>query len=301
MTKPVLQILQPGLGATIQDVGRPGWRRFGVPVSGAMDGHAALWANRLVGNAPEAPVAEFLLQGARLIVLREVWLAVTGADAFATVSTWRPVQVEAGDVISFPHNRSGTWFYLAIAGGLAADRILGSASTYARGKLGRMLTAGDLLFRAAETTFHLPEGVAGQRPPAMECRDYSFPPRLRVWPGPQFDRFSAAERARFFAQPWRVSSQSDRVGYRLEGQPLESHSYQLISEPVRSGTIQVPESGQPIVTMRDGPTVGGYPKLGVLEPAELSWLAQCRPSQEIRFQLADEAATAGNLPEIGHP
>jgi Carboxyltransferase domain, subdomain A and B len=124
-----------------------------------MDEHAALWANRLVGNLPEAPVIEFLLQGARLIVLREIWLAVTGADAFSTVSTWRPVQVEGGDVISFPHNRSGTWIYLAIAGGIAAERILGSASTYPRGRVGRMLAAGDLLFPAAETTFHLPEGV----------------------------------------------------------------------------------------------------------------------------------------------
>jgi biotin-dependent carboxylase-like uncharacterized protein len=286
MPKPVLQILQPGIGAMVQDGGRPGWRRFGVPLSGAMDEHAALWANRLVGNLPEAPVIEFLLQGARLIVLREIWLAVTGADAFSTVSTWRPVQVEGGDVISFPHNRSGTWIYLAIAGGIAAERILGSASTYPRGRVGRMLAAGDLLFPAAETTFHLPEGVAGQTPPALERRDYSQPPAFRVWPGPQFEQFPEKERTRFFAQPWRVSSQSDRVGYRLEGNPLEPPKDQLISEPVRLGTIQVPESGQPIVTMRDGPTVGGYAKLGVVESAELAWLAQCRPGQEIRFQLA---------------
>ena len=286
MTKPVLQILQPGLGATIQDGGRRGWRRFGVPCSGTMDEHAALWANRLVGNPPEAAVIEFLLQGARLIVLRSIWLAVTGADAFSTVSTWRPVQVEAGDVISFPHNRSGTWLYLATAGGIAAERLLGSASTYPRGRLGRMLKAGDLLFPAAETTFHLPEGVAGQMPPALERRDYAVPPAFHVWPGPQFDRFSVTDRSRFFSQRWRVSSQSDRVGYRLEGNRLDSSGLQLISEPVRLGTIQIPDSGQPIVTMRDGPTVGGYAKLGIVDPAELSWLAQCRPGQEIRFQLA---------------
>lgn len=286
MPKPVLQILQPGVAAMLQDAGRPGWRRFGVPLSGAMDEHAALWANRLVGNPSEAPVLEFLLQGARVIVLRGIWLAITGADAFSTVSTWRPVQVDAGDVISFPHNRWGTWIYLAIAGGIAADRIMGSASTYPRGRLGRILAAGDLLFPGAETTFHLPEGVAGQTPPPLERRDYSQPPTFRIWPGPQFEQFSLAERARFFAQSWRVSSQSDRVGYRLEGKALEAPNYQLISEPVRLGTIQVPESGQPIVTMRDGPTVGGYAKLGVVDPAELSWLAQCHPGQEIRFQPA---------------
>ncbi len=251
-----------------------------------MDEHAALWANRLVGNPPEAPVIEFLLQGARLIVLQGIWLAVTGADAFSTISTWRPVQVDAGDVISFPHNRSGTWIYLAIAGGIAGEKILGSVSTYPRGRLGRMLTAGDLLFRANETTFHLPEGVAGQTPPALERRDYALPPAFRVWPGPQFGQFVAVDRNRFFAQPWRLSSQSDRVGYRLEGRRLDSIQKQLISEPVRLGTIQIPDSGQPIVTMRDGPTIGGYAKLGVVDAADLSWLAQCRPGQEIRFQPA---------------
>jgi biotin-dependent carboxylase-like uncharacterized protein len=250
-----------------------------------MDEHAALWANRLVGNSPDAPVIEFLLQGARLIALRQIWLAVTGADAFSTVSTWRPVQLGAGDVISFPHNRSGTWIYLAIAGGIAAERILGSVSTYPRGRLGRMLAPGDLLFPATETLFRLPEGVAGQTAPALERRDYLQPPTFRVWPGPQFEQFSSAARTGFFAQRWRVSSQSDRVGYRLEGNGLESPKDQLISEPVRLGTIQVPESGQPIVTMRDGPTVGGYAKLGVIDSGELSWLAQCRPGQEIRFQL----------------
>jgi antagonist of KipI len=94
------------------------------------------------------------------------------------------------------------------------------------------------------------------------------------------------DRQRFFDEPWTVTSQSDRVGYRLFGTSLTSKLPQMISEPVRMGTIQVPESGQPIVMMRDGPTVGGYPKLGVLDSADVAWLAQCRPGQHIRFQAA---------------
>jgi allophanate hydrolase subunit 2 len=92
------------------------------------------------------------------------------------------------------------------------------------------------------------------------------------------------DRELFFTQVWTVTSQSDRVGYRLGGAPLGSRLPQLISEPVRVGTVQVPENGLPIVTMRDGPTVGGYPKLGMVDPADVSWLAQCRPGQKVRFQ-----------------
>jgi antagonist of KipI len=108
---------------------------------------------------------------------------------------------------------------------------------------------------------------------------------LRVWRGPQWDEFTEADRTFFFNRAWTVSSQSDRVGYRLTGEPLVTPHRSLLSEPVLPGTIQVPENGQPIVTMRDGPTVGGYAKLGLVEPTDLSWLAQCRPGQAVRFQL----------------
>lgn len=283
MKAPVLQVLEPGLGLTVQDRGRVGWRRFGVPVSGVMDDHAAGWANRLTGNSPDAPVLELLLQGARLAVLREVWLAVTGADADASVTTWERIRLRSGDVLAFPRSRMGAWIYVAIVGGIAVESILGSASAYPQGRLGARLSAGDLVFRAGPGA--APSASAGISivPPA-ERRDYANPPRLRVWPGPEFGRFTGDDRERFFEQTWTISSRSNRVGYRLEGSPLTSRLPQLISEPVRVGTLQVPENGCPIVTMRDGPTVGGYPKFGIVEAADLSWLAQCRPGQPLRFQ-----------------
>ena len=123
--------------------------------------------------------------------------------------------------------------------------------------------------------------------PWTEQRDYAKPPPLRVWRGPQWDFFTAAERETFFARAWTVSAQSDRVGYRLSGEPLNPRCDQIISEPVRVGTIQIPESGEPIVTLRDGPTVGGYPKLGVIEAADLSWFVQCSPGQTVRFRPAE--------------
>src|SRR5207247_8083709 len=103
----VFEILEPGLGATLQDRGRPGWRRFGVPPSGAMDDHAAAWANRLLDNPPDAPVLELLLQGAKLCVLADTWLAITGADADCNLPTWRAVRAAPGQLIQFSHTNSG--------------------------------------------------------------------------------------------------------------------------------------------------------------------------------------------------
>ena len=250
-----------------------------------MDDHAAHWANRLLDNTPDAPVVEFLLQGAKLRALGETWIAVTGADADASVPTWRAVRTNEDDVLQFPASRSGVWVYLAVEGGFGGQRWLGSASVYARGRLGQPSASGTVLCRATSARFQLPRGVAGRVVDWRERRNYESPPPLRVWRAPQWDLFSETDRELFFAQEWAVSSQSDRVGYRLAGKPLKPSAAQILSEPVLVGSIQIPPDGQPIVTMRDGPTVGGYPKLGLVEAADVSWLAQCRPGVKVRFQL----------------
>lgn len=286
MNADAIEVLSVGVGATIQDRGRPGWRRFGVPIGGAMDEHAASWANRLLDNPPGAPVVEMLLQGAKLVALRDVWIAITGAEVECTAPMWRAAQITCGERIEFRQSRSGVWSYVAIEGGVEAPTFLGSASVYARGGIGAALKAGDVLRAGAGHGFQLPAGVASRVIPPYERRHYDRAPALRAWPAPQTSLFSESDRRRFFDEPWTVTSQSDRVGYRLMGSPLTSKLPQLVSEPVRVGAIQVPENGQPIVMMRDGPTVGGYPKLGVLEAADVAWLAQCRPGQQVRFQAA---------------
>jgi len=283
-----LEILDAGFGATLQDQGRPGWRRFGVPSGGAMDDHAASWANRLLDNPPGSPVLELLLQGAKLRARRELWLALTGADATANVPRWRAVRVQPNAVIELLRSIWGVWIYVAVEGGFVAPRWFGSASVCVRAGIGGAFRAREVASAAGHKPFVLPPGVAARVAPPMEQRDYRRPPALRVWPAPQVGLFSRGDRERFFDQAWTLSSQSDRVGYRLQGTPLESRPPQIISEPVRVGTVQVPENGLPIVTLRDGPTVGGYPKLGVLDPADVSWLVQCRPGQSVRFRPADE-------------
>lgn len=277
----VLEIVNVGLGASVQDRGRIGWKRFGVPPSGVMDPHAAGWANRLLGNPDDAPVIELLMQGAALRVLTSRRFAVAGAEAGATLRSWHARELEAGETLIFSRNERGLWTYVAVEGGFDVPRILGSASAYPRGGMGAALRAGDRL-RAA--------GAANARGRAeawafwAEQRDYENPPLLRVWPGPQWDWFDEMERTGFFAAEWQVSSRSDRVGYRLEGARMNPPAREMRSEPVLVGSIQVPPDGQPIVTMRDGPTVGGYPKIGIVDEESLSWLAQCRPG--VRFRLA---------------
>lgn len=290
MSAHLLEVLNPGLGAMFQDHGRPGWRRFGVPPSGAMDDHAACWANTLLDNPPTAPVVELLLQGARFLALHDSWIAVCGADAEPSVPMWRAVRLRADEEIRFPRIRSGVWTYLAVEGGFDAPLWLSSASVYARGRLGAPLVRGDILLRTPGAPFQLPASVAGRSVTWEERRNYDATPLLRVWPGPQWNSFSKADRAAFFEQTWTVMPQSDRVGYRLSGQPLAPGQWQMISEPLRVGTVQIPEDGQPIVMMRDGPTVGGYPKLGVVDAHDVARLAQCRPGRSVKFRLAEPAA-----------
>lgn len=283
---PLLRVLSAGVGLTVQDTGRPGFARFGVPPGGAMDPQAAMWANRLLDNPPGAPVLELCLQGQQFEALRDGWLAVVGSGVPSGHAGNSAFRVRAGERLSFGLGPAGVWTYLAVPGGFAATRMLGSASSNPRAGIGRAFAAGDELGPAAAGRFTPPPGVAGRLVPWDELPAAGSPKPLRVWPGPQWDSFTAADRERFFATAWRVSSQCDRAGYRLIGPALSPDPPQIISEPVLPGSIQVPANGQPIVTMPDGPTLGGYPKLGLVDSADLPLLAQCRPGQEVRFVAA---------------
>jgi biotin-dependent carboxylase-like uncharacterized protein len=281
----ICRIEAAAMRMSIQGSGRVGWARYGVPASGAMDDHAAEWANRLLENPLNAPVLEILGPGARLRFFCDAWIAVSGAKG--KCPTWRAMHAQSGEPLDFGELDAGLWTYVAVKGGFESAMRLGSASAYPRAGFGALLRVGDVL-RGHKAEFVLPAGVSARIAPWTEQRDYSRPLTLRVWRGPQWDLFSEAQRNRFFAQSWTVSPQSDRVGYRLSGEALAHETRELISEPVIPGTIQVPENGQPIITMRDGPTVGGYAKLGVVDERDISWLAQVRPGRGVRFQLVNE-------------
>jgi 5-oxoprolinase (ATP-hydrolysing) subunit C len=280
----VLEVVSPGMGVTVQDGGRIGWRKFGVPMGGAMDDHAARAANVLVDNPADAPVLEMLMQGQRFRVHQQCWLAVTGADASSTIPVWHAEKILVGSEIVFPSNRNGVWIYLAIAGGFDAEQFFGSYSASVRAGLGEPIRSGQVLRRSIDRRLVMPDSIGSRGAPWDEQRDYLNPPTLRVWQGPQWDAIDEDARASFFEQEWTVSSQSDRVGYRLSGDAINPPKGELISEPVRIGSVQIPANGQPIITLRDGPTVGGYPKLGMVDPRDISWLVQCRPNQKVRFR-----------------
>jgi biotin-dependent carboxylase-like uncharacterized protein len=277
-----LEILSPGGGATIQDLGRRGWKRFGVPAGGAMDAESAKQANRLVGNEESAAVLEFLFTGARLKALQPAEIALTGAAVKSGHLPWRSFTVEAGEEIIFEEMRCGVWTYLAVRGGLAAPKWFGSASVYPRAGWGAGLQAGERLSRKDVPPAR---AIARRFVPEMILPHFEQTPTIGVFKGPEWELFSAEAQALLLEQPWSVSRQSDRTGYRLEGTPLPSHTTQILSAPLSVGTVQVPPGGQPIVILRDGPTVGGYPRLAILNAGEVSRFTQCAPGTQTRFKL----------------
>ena len=274
-----LEVISPGCGASFQDAGRPGWKRFGVPPGGWMDPVAAALANELMGNPAGAVVIELALQGARFRVLCDGWLSFAGASMGWSPGTVR--KVSRGEELSFARHESGVYAYGAAPGGWAAPEYLGSAAVSARSGLGRGLAAGDVLF-----SLKAPSSVA----PELEMkrgRPVQYPPTIQVcvWPGPQWDEFGAAARSAFLSTEWRVSARSDRMGVRLDGAAVKVPTRTMLSEPVLVGSVQITGAGQPVVTMRDGPTVGGYPKIGWLEEEECHRVAQVPPGGTVRFEL----------------
>jgi antagonist of KipI len=286
-----LEIVEINGLATIQDSGRRGWRQFGVPGSGPMDSFAFHAANALVGNAVECAEVEIGLGDITLQATQDCVLAVTGLGYQLSVYIWEvPLWgsffVRAGWKIQLNKMESGMWAYLSVPGGVQTPSILGSQSTYLRGAFGglegRQLQAGDRITAASHFSYEL----AGRTLPEENRPKYQVNPILSVIMGPQWDYFTKESIKTFLSSEYSISLTSDRMGYRLEGLPLTRRSNkELISEGMISGAIQVPSNGLPIVMMADGPTTGGYPKIGTVVGADLPLLAQCTPKKSrIRFQ-----------------
>lgn len=289
---PAFEVLEPGLLTTVQDLGRPGWRRFGIPASGALDRGAYLAANAAAGNPPGAAALECTFPGPKLRVLAEVRVAIAGADLGprlnrSPLDPLEPVVARPGDVLEFEAPRRGQWAYLAVAGGIDVPAACGSRSTYARGGLGgylgRPVRAGDVLGR----------GETGPGPVAMHPADtatqVSGP--LRVILGPQAGEFAAEAQAAWLSRTFEATVQRDRSGMRLRGPGLgHRRSAEILSDGLLPGAVQVPAEGQPIVILADGPTTGGYAKIATVITADLDRLAQAAPGTRLRFEAVSVAA-----------
>ena len=292
----VLRVERPGLLTTIQDLGRSGQRKYGVPPSGAMDRFALAAANRLVGNPEGAAGLECALNGPILLGLQPCLLAITGADFTPSVNgvevpLWTGLYLAPGERLSFAGRRSGARCYIAVAGGLAARRWLGSLSTYLlveKGGLdGRTLEAGDELSLGGPPPRPL---IAGRHLARRLRPAYSREPVLDALPGPHHTRLSRSSRVALTRDAFALTRDADRMGYRLEGPLLEASGRELISLGLTMGAVQLPSSGQPILLMADHQTAGGYPVILGVSRAALPLAAQLLPGDRLQFRevsLAD--------------
>ena len=296
----MLHILDAGLFTTVQDGGRWGWARYGVPPSGPMDVAAFEIANQLVGNPPSATGLEITLTGPMIQIMPETRIAVCGAEfelwvGQLPVPTWHTVYIRPGQVLSFGRRRSGARAYLAIAGGIALPPYLDSQATYIKGGFGgldgRALRPGDQL----PVDTNLPQAITanpGQAWPQAKRPPYTESPTLRVVLGPQDMAFSAQGLDVFLNNPYIITVNADRMGIRLQGPAIAHRGVTgIVSDGIVMGSIQVPPNGQPIVMMADHQTTGGYPKIATVIQADLPLLAQCLPRHQVKFRAIslDEA------------
>jgi len=303
-----IRILHPGLLTTIQDKGRFGFQHQGVIVSGAMDAFAQRMANLLVGNEDNEGVLEITLIGPTMLFEADMLISVCGGDLSpaiggAPVPLWRPVYIKAGATLEFGACRQGARAYVAVAGGIDVPKVMHSKSTFLRAGLGgldgRALQTGDVLRHGAPSAqaAHFADACSqrsGSRPfYAAEwfagdglLPAYAANPVVRIIRGRQFGQFTEKSKQLLFECEFKVTPQSDRMGYRLQGPVLErneSDGPESISEAVSFGTIQVPPDGSPIILMADSQTIGGYPKIAQVTTVDLPVLAQVKPGETVSF------------------
>ena len=300
-----IEVISSGLLTTVQDLGRRGYQRYGVPVCGAMDPFAARCANALVGNRPEAPLLEATVSGPVLRFRQDALVAITGGDlqcladapdlGLWEVPAWMSLYLRAGAVLECRSRRAGCRAYIAVAGGIRLPEVMGSAATCLAagfgGYRGRALQEGDGL-AVGKVAGHLASG-AGRWLPPVRRPAYDDRPTVRVVLGPQDDSFTPEALRMLFSQSYQVKASADRMGLRLSGPPLaRAGAREAISGGVVLGAIQVPPDGQPIILMADRQTAGGYPVIATVILNDIPLLAQCLPGlSSVRFEAVslDEA------------
>jgi biotin-dependent carboxylase-like uncharacterized protein len=273
-----LHVLATGPLVTVQDRGRPGLAHLGVARAGALDAPAAALANRLVGNDVDAAVLEVVLGGLEVRADTGCWVALTGAGRAHAGAEWLP----AGALLRVDLPAEGVCTYVAVAGGIAVAPVLGSRSTDTLAWVGPPRVEAGAVLPVGE-----PEG----RPQALDTPRPLRRGPLRVRLGPRADWFADDALERLCATSYVVAADSNRIGLRLDGPPLERRREgELPSEGMVLGAVQVPPSGVPIVFLADHPPTGGYPVLAAVDEGDLWQCAQLRPGEEVRFTRVPESS-----------
>ncbi len=309
MSQPVLEVVEPGIFTTIQDLGRKGYFASGIPPSGAMDRFALRMGNLLVKNPIDEAGIEMTAIGMKARVLKETVIALAGAQFSAklngnAIPLWQTIYLKEGDLLSIEKPRSGWRGYLCIAGGMDVPPVLGSKSTYTLGGLGgirgRTLKKGDLI--PAGIPRSSLDTLKGRKVKESVLPEAGSEKELRVVLGPQDDHVKGESIEVFLNTPYQVSIRSNRVGYRFEGPQLffkerpESRDAGLdpsniVDDGNAIGAIQIPAGKEPICLGVDGVTMGGYVKIACLITADMNRMAQLKPKDLVRFKsvTVDEA------------
>lgn len=290
-----IQVIEPGLLTTVQDLGRWETVRLGIPTAGAMDPFALMAANSLVGNELNAAGLEITVLGPTLQFEDVCAIAVTGADLGARldgreIGSWTTHPVRPGAILDFSGRRSGARAYLAVSGGIAVAPWRGSRSTYLTAQVGgyegRSLRGGDRL-PLGQPASPLFWGAGIYLPPERRPR-YSSEPTVRVILGPHADRFPEEAVETFLSSSYLVTNSSNRMGYRLQGPRLaHTEGADVSSCGIPLGGIQVPGDGQPIVLMADHQMTGGYTQVAAVIQADIPLVAQCLPGDLLKFRAVD--------------
>ena len=290
--------------SSVQDLGRWGFQQFGVPIGGAMDVISASIANRICGNEDGDALIECTLHGTEILFNKTTLFAITGGGASATVngelvSFNKLIKVIAGSTLKLHPNPYGCRSYVAFAGGLKIDTELGSASTYVQSSIGgyhgKNLDAG-IVLELKHQIHHLEKskdivinehgfGISNWKSKSFNIPHVQETTFINCLPGPEWDAFDEKSQHQLFNSPFTVSSQSNRMGFRLEGPILLlKEKTEMVSTAVTRGIIQVTNQGNPIILMADAQTIGGYPRIGRVYSNDISLLAQCRPGTKIQFR-----------------
>lgn len=311
-----ITILKPGMMSSLQDLGRWGFQQFGVPISGAMDKLSSTLANMICGNDENEAVIEMTLHGASFMFNEAAFCAIVGGGCKAYLGDDelpfnRLLWIPAFSTIRTTAHAQGCRSYLSVGGGFNVRNVLGSASTYAPsgigGMNGRNLSTGDMLsfkreqnFKATSTLKMLPSGVGishWQTADLIETTPYVV--TIHAIKGPEFDLFNSTSQENFFNSEFTISSQSNRMGYRLEGKKFSlEQQTEMVSTAVTAGIVQVTHEGDPIILMADAQTMGGYPRIARICAADIPLLAQARPGVKIKFKEIGEEESADRCKEL---
>lgn len=299
----LFRVVKPGFFTTVQDLGRTGFLRFGVPVSGAMDDFSFKLANMLVGNSPSDACLEITVIGPELEALSDTQIALGGGDLSPLVNNeevamWQTINIKKGDVVSFGKLRNGCRAYLSVRSGINVPLMLGSRSTYTRCQLGgvqgRQLKKDDILegFDSANPLKHI------LALPSDLIPNFNSETHVNVVLGPHLGKFTKEGVETFLSNPYAVTLEADRMGYRTEGPAIELKTRgDVISDAILPGAVQVPSDGKPIIMMKDAQTTGGYAKIAVVETSDIHVLGQTKPKDKVRFHEISLAKACDGLRE----